>query len=62
MIQDLRDARDNTGAVEFTDIDGSEYYVHVTSFTRRMVEKNLWGGGASPDLEFVAAINLVLAQ
>jgi hypothetical protein len=61
MIQDLRDARDNTGAVEFTDIDGSEYYVHVTSFTRRMVEKNLWGGGASPDLEFIAAINLVRA-
>lgn len=61
MIQDLRDARDNTGAIEFTDIDGTEYYVHMTSFTRRIIEKNLWGGGASPDLEFIAAINLVQA-
>lgn len=59
LIQDLQDARDNTGAIEFTDVDGQEYYVHLTSFVRKMVEKNLFSGGESPDLEFVATLSLV---
>jgi len=61
LVQDLKDARDNTGAIEFTDIDGQEYYVHLTSVTRRAIEKDLFEGGDSPNIEYVVAVNVVEA-
>lgn len=61
LVQDLKDARDNTGAIEFTDIDGQEYYVHLTSVTRRAIEKDLFEGGDSPNIEYVVAVNIVEA-
>ena len=62
LVGDLQAARDNTGMIEFEDIEGNEYLVHITSLTRRMIEKNLYAGGDSPDLEFIAQINLVEAK
>jgi len=59
MIEDLKDARDSASPVEFEDIDGSIYYVYVTSLSRMAVVHDANSGGDTPEIEYFASLNVV---
>ena len=58
MINDLKDARDSASPVEFEDIDGNVYYVYVTSLSRMAMVHDAAPGGETPEIEYMATINL----
>jgi len=62
MWKDLKDARASKSPIEFIDIDGSEYFVYLTSLTKQLIEFNREGMGNTPGMELSAQVNIIEAK
>ena len=62
VLDDLEEARTSKSPIEFIDIFGLRNLVYVTSLTTQAVEVDRDEGGAYPNVEHIAQVNLVQAR